>query len=108
MGVFKYNGLFTYTVTHIGMGPSSRVNPPDCTMATVVLCRKFTLHKNRPPSLNTYCTHFQDRDPSLDRSVYVNRVFTISKSDRNKMQFFKELSLFKFYRLELFKNTDPC
>ena len=45
-------------------------------MATVVLCRKFTLdqNKDRYPSLIGYCTHFWDSVPSKrEVSVYVNK-----------------------------------
>ena len=38
------DGLFTYTETDTGTDPGSGGYPPDCTMATVVLCRKFTPH----------------------------------------------------------------
>ena len=59
----------------MGAEPSPMGNPPDCTMTTVVPCRKFTLHRNgdRSLSLNGYSIHFRDRAPPLNRdSLYVN------------------------------------
>ena len=48
-------------------------NPPDYTMATVVLYRKFILHKSwaRFLSLNGCCTHFRDRTLSPDEDPCV-------------------------------------
>ena len=72
-------GLFSYTETGMGTGPSRGRFTLDYTMATVVLCTQFNLHRDGDRSLflNGYCTHFKDTALSLDKgsvsaSVYVN------------------------------------
>ena len=89
-------GLFTYTETDTGSNPAPWRFPLNWSMATVVLCRKFTLHMKGHRSLslrtdlfwNGWCSHFWDRSPSQGKgsvpvSVYVNEPLRLSFPTEN-------------------------